>query len=1193
MGIHEQWEAEKASDWTVKPSAVKLEPIGSSRSVAKTFIDILNNPTELGTDEEIDLVVSTWTDTDGIYAEGVEKGNPYHDPTNGRFTTGPASGNPMIRTGPPPKNTKIAYKVFVAKDGKLYPPMVANPDGQDTPVGVWLNASEGKMATDKDGNPITNTLGRNKVQAGGKGTQGGSGTLAYRPGWHLGEVPEAKQFYTKDKATGEKLQKKNFVWAECEIAADFDYQDEAMSYGYNKNGKFQHSLAGLPKIPTDGYYTYRTNPDPTTKPWYITGAMKVNRILTDAETNQILRSHGIEPMKRDGGELDLAALGFTKTDFVGKSADQYINIFKTDEDKRLVFGWASIAITVDGEQLEDLQKDMIDPEDLEEAAYEYVLNFRDTGEEHVPAMRKRGKLVESCVLTAEKQKAMGIPEGTVPVGWWIGFKIHDDDAWNLVKSGHYRMFSIEGKANRVPFEKADRVAKSFDEIIEISKFNPYHDSRGRFSTADAATSFTYAPGKSKAHDNAIAREKERHQKQQEEQEKPRTITLNQQYKEMANNWSHMNDKGAYVEREANKQLDAFRDEFKNGDYTDEQKAYLKQRENEYADLLTEKYNDQLYREGTNPSAMMAGPAKFDHRKFERKFEAEMRSQEEYRNKQQKFIENTKKQLERMEPEDKQISRWRQGKWSHGETISADDPLAEKKLQAKLDYHTEQQQKMKDANAYYRKNGTMQGFTGFNDATNKKIDAQMQDFKDRGMEYYAKQPFQSYSLTNNNASIKSTKDRLTQLQNQKQRAAETGGNGGGTKFNGGELVRNTGINRLQIKFDSIPDAETRQKLKSAGWRWSPKEGAWQRQLTDNAERSASSILGITKSMNATVTKGDRDMNRYDLIEEVSVAKTFDEIIEINKFNPYHDARGRFASANSYASFTYAPGKSKAHDNAIARMKYGKETDTSDAAKEIRGGYKNSMADYLDENGKLTPEREAVHQKIIDDLLKGKTPVEGQATMTILGGGPASGKSSVLNPDTSGDPHSVTVDPDMMKALLPGYKEMAGKTTEAASFYHEESSALAKRFAEAAINRNLNVIYDGTGDGSVNSVQKKIDGARAGNYKIVGKYVTVDTETAVARNQKRYDDAKAAGKAPRLVPAEYVRNTHAKVTDISVAKAADFDVMEIWDNNGARGQQKLIATGGGGKGLVATDRAALQRYLDKGFNTYTISDTGEVK
>lgn len=127
-------------------------------------------------------------------------------------------------------------------------------------------------------------------------------------------------------------------------------------------------------------------------------------------------------------------------------------IMKTDDDKRLVFGWASVSITVDGQQLEDHQKDIIDPEDLEEAAYEYVLNFRDTGEEHISSLRKKGKLVESCVFTVEKQKAMGIPEGILPVGWWIGFKIEDDDAWEKVKNGTYKMFSIEGKATREPVE---------------------------------------------------------------------------------------------------------------------------------------------------------------------------------------------------------------------------------------------------------------------------------------------------------------------------------------------------------------------------------------------------------------------------------------------------------------------------------------------------------------------------------------------------------------------------------------------------------------------------------------------------------------------------------------------------------------------------------------------------------------------
>lgn len=60
-------------------------------------------------------------------------------------------------------------------------------------------------------------------------------------------------------------------------------------------------------------------------------------------------------------------------------------------------------------------------------------------------------------------------------------------------------------------EHIQEIEKSgYDTIVEIEKFNPFHDARGRFSSADNATQFTYAPGKSKAHDMAIAREKERH-----------------------------------------------------------------------------------------------------------------------------------------------------------------------------------------------------------------------------------------------------------------------------------------------------------------------------------------------------------------------------------------------------------------------------------------------------------------------------------------------------------------------------------------------------------------------------------------------------------------------------------------------------------------------------------------------------------
>lgn len=128
------------------------------------------------------------------------------------------------------------------------------------------------------------------------------------------------------------------------------------------------------------------------------------------------------------------------------------HIYKKDDDKRLVFGWANVCIRTNGEVIEDLQNDTIDPEDLEETAYNYVLNFRDGGEEHIPNLRKKARMVESCVFTKEKMKAMKLPEDALPQAWWIGFKVDDDDAWEKIKNGTYKMFSIEGKATRVEAE---------------------------------------------------------------------------------------------------------------------------------------------------------------------------------------------------------------------------------------------------------------------------------------------------------------------------------------------------------------------------------------------------------------------------------------------------------------------------------------------------------------------------------------------------------------------------------------------------------------------------------------------------------------------------------------------------------------------------------------------------------------------
>lgn len=152
-----------------------------------------------------------------------------------------------------------------------------------------------------------------------------------------------------------------------------------------------------------------------------------------------------EMVQKSGEKIQIKPRESPRTIIKGR-----FKISKSDDEKMLAFGWANVSIRANGEVIEDWQKDIVEPEDLENAAYNFVEFYREGGEMH-----ERGGaavLIESVVFTEEKLRAMGIPEGTLPVGWWIGFHVTDPDVWEKVKDGTYPMFSIEGEAERVDAE---------------------------------------------------------------------------------------------------------------------------------------------------------------------------------------------------------------------------------------------------------------------------------------------------------------------------------------------------------------------------------------------------------------------------------------------------------------------------------------------------------------------------------------------------------------------------------------------------------------------------------------------------------------------------------------------------------------------------------------------------------------------
>jgi len=119
-------------------------------------------------------------------------------------------------------------------------------------------------------------------------------------------------------------------------------------------------------------------------------------------------------------------------------------ITKVDRYKQFVFGWASVAVDVDGTTVIDSHEHELIPDELENAVYEFNLMSRSLDENHTEAVQ--GHLIESFICTPEKLETMGLKKDALPNGWWVGFWIPDTDVFVKVIAGDYSMFSIAGTA---------------------------------------------------------------------------------------------------------------------------------------------------------------------------------------------------------------------------------------------------------------------------------------------------------------------------------------------------------------------------------------------------------------------------------------------------------------------------------------------------------------------------------------------------------------------------------------------------------------------------------------------------------------------------------------------------------------------------------------------------------------------------
>ena len=248
--------------------------------------------------------------------------------------------------------------------------------------------------------------------------------------------------------------------------------------------------------------------------------------------------------------------------------------------------------------------------------------------------------------------------------------------------------------------------------------------------------------------------------------------------------------------------------------------------------------------------------------------------------------------------------------------------------------------------------------------------------------------------------------------------------------------------------------------------------------------------------------------------------------------------------TYAQFisTLTPEQRKDIDRVNAKMGAGITTDRLVS----EGG-------HMQEDGKWTAQRQAIHRQIIERYLSPEnieraTPDEGESpTVVFTGGRPASGKTTALNTmsDLPFDSNRfITLNPDDVKEMLPGYdKELAG-------LWQTESSEITDQIAKMAQDMGLNVIYDATMK-NPNSIQWRVDQYEDAGYDMQGYYVHTAPHVTALRTVTRHNFG-----AGRFVPPMYTLQSYSNEASFDRVKDR-FSTWVIFDGN--QSPPKMVARG----------------------------------
>jgi hypothetical protein len=126
------------------------------------------------------------------------------------------------------------------------------------------------------------------------------------------------------------------------------------------------------------------------------------------------------------------------------------------------------------------------------------------------------------------------------------------------------------------------------------------------------------------------------------------------------------------------------------------------------------------------------------------------------------------------------------------------------------------------------------------------------------DYIGRVGYPSFELTNNNANIRRYEEQAEKqkrFEAEAQTASKVGEAATVHDFDGGKVHLDYEDNRIRIIHDAKPPKDVLEKLKSNGFRWSPSNKAWQRQLTRAAKYAAHDVTGVP--LDKLTPKGQAD------------------------------------------------------------------------------------------------------------------------------------------------------------------------------------------------------------------------------------------------------------------------------------------------------------------------------------------------